>query len=401
MVLMRITILLTCLGGLLGTAAAFQLPKPVNPLPAPWTTPSAGNPPRVIPQPAGAELKVPAGFEVKPWASGFNVPRFMLLGRKGEILLADSAGEQDHHKRGAVIVFPGGKAEARKTLISGLVRPYGLALWKNYLYVAQPESVTRYPYDESSFTVGKPEQVISLAGFSAGHWTRCLLFDQAGKKLYVSIGSETNVDTGGDPRRAAIMRYNPDGSGQETYASGTRNPVSIHWNPTSGALWVSVQERDLLGDDLVPDYFTSVRQGAFYGWPYAYTGQHEDPRHKGERPDLVARTVKGDVQLGAHVAVLDFRFYTGQSFPARYRGGAFLALHGSWNRTQRVGYSIAFVPFKDGRPSGPPEDFLTGWRLSPTEKQVWGRPVGLLVLPDGSMLVSDDGGKRIWRISYR
>ncbi|MCC7496313.1 MAG: PQQ-dependent sugar dehydrogenase [Bryobacterales bacterium] len=392
---MRLATLLICLGGLLGIAAAFQLPKPVQTLPAPFATQSVGNSPKVIPQPAGATLKLPAGFEAGVWATGFSRPRFMLLGRKGEILLADSA------RPGSVIVFPEAKPSLRKTLISGLDRPYGLALWQNYLYVAQPESVTRYPYDENKFTVGPGQQVISLAGFTTAHITRCLLFDRAGKKLYVSIGSGSNVDTGEDPRRAAIVRYNPDGSGQEIFASGTRNPVSIHWYPNSDTLWASVQERDGLGDDLVPDYFTSIKQGAFYGWPYAYTGPHEEPRHKGERPDLVARTVKGDVLLGSHVAVLDFRFYTGQSFPQRYRGGAFLALHGSWNRSRRTGYCIAFVPFQNGRPSGPPENFLTGWMLSPTSKQVWGRPVGLLVLPDGSLLISDDGANRIWRVSYK
>ncbi len=409
-VLMRITILLTCLGGLLGTAAAFQLPKPANPLPAPYATPSARNHPTVVAKPANVKLRVPQGFEADVWASGFIRPRFMLMGRKGEILLADSGGEAAiaavgskgvRGKQGAVIVFPGGRAEARRSLISGLDRPYGMALWKNYLYVADPEGVTRYPFDEDKLTVGKGEQVISLAGLTGGHWTRTILFDREGKKLYLSIGSGSNVDTGEDPRRAAIVRYNPDGSGQEIYASGTRNPIGIHWYPDSDTLWASVQERDGLGDNLVPDYFTSIRQGAFYGWPYAYSGPNEEPRHKGERPDLVARTVKGDVLLGSHVAVLDFRFYTGQKFPAHYRGGAFLALHGSWNRSKRTGYSIAFIPFKNGRPSGPPEDFLTGWMLSPDSKDVWGRPVGLLVLPDGSMLVSDDGGNRIWRIQYK
>ncbi|MCX6624388.1 MAG: PQQ-dependent sugar dehydrogenase, partial [Acidobacteria bacterium] len=230
----------------------------------------------MVAQPQSAKLRVPDGFEVDVWATGFVRPRFLLMGRKGEILLADSGGEAVvaavgskgvRSKQGTVIVFPGGKAAARRTLISGLNRPYGLALWQDYLYVAEPEGVKRYPFDEDKLTVGEGQEVVSLAGFSGGHWTRNLLFDRAGRKLYVGVGSGSNVDAGEDPRRAAIVRYNPDGSGEEIFAAGTRNPIGIHWYPNSDTLWASVQERDGLGDDLVPDYFTSVQQGAFYGWP--------------------------------------------------------------------------------------------------------------------------------------
>jgi glucose/arabinose dehydrogenase len=364
-------------------------------LPPPFATPSVNNGPRVIPQPEGARLQVPSGFNAEVWADGFQKPRFMLLGPSNEILLSDSAGNGG----GTVWVLKADKT--RKKLIEGLDRPYGLALWNNYLYVAEPQSVKRYEYDSKNVTAGKGQEVISLAGFGGGHWTRSLLFDREGKKLYVTVGSGSNVSTGEDPRRAAINRYNPDGSGHEIYASGLRNVIGLRWLPGGSTLWAAVQERDGLGDDLVPDYFTHVQQGAFYGWPYAYTGPNEEPRNKDQRPDLVKKTLAGDVQLGSHVAVLDFLFYTGKQFPAEYQGGAFLALHGSWNRAQRVGQSVAFIPFKGGKPSGPMKEILTGWMLSPDKREVWGRPVGLLQLPDGSLLISEDGGNKIWHLSYK
>lgn len=381
----------------IGLAADSANPK----LPPPFATPSSNNRPRVIPKPEGARLNVPPGFHVDVYAEGFEVPRYMLLGPSGELLVSDSSREG----KGAVYILQDKnkdfKPQERKTLITGLERPYGLALWKDYLYVGEPSSVKRYKYDAKNMTVGKGEEVIPLDHFTEGHWTRSLLFDRAGKKLYVGVGSASNVDPGGDPRRAAIDRYNPDGSGHEIYASGTRNPIGLRWYPGSDTLWAAVQERDALGDDLVPDYFTHIQQGGFYGWPYAYIGPNEDPRNKGQAPELVKKTIVPDVLLGSHVAVLDFIFYTGNQFPAEYRGGAFLAFHGSWNRSKRVGQSVAFIPFKNGKPSGDLHEVLTGWMLSPDEREVWGRPVGLLQLQDGSVLVSDDGGRKIWRISYQ
>jgi glucose/arabinose dehydrogenase len=200
---------------------------------------------------------------------------------------------------------------------------------------------------------------------------------------------------------AVVFFFYNDTATTEIYTSGTRNPIGLHWYPGTNTLWAAVQERDALGDDLVPAYFTPIQQGAFYGWPYAYAGPHEEPRHKGERPDLVSKTIAGDILLQSHVAVLDFLFYTGKQFPAEYQGGAFLAFHGSWNRSKRVGYSVAFIPFKGGKPSGEVRDFLTGWMISPESHEVWGRPVAIMQLPDGSILVSDDGGKKIWRIRYK
>jgi len=372
-------------------------------LAAPYATPSANNGPHVIPRPAGAQLHVPAGFSVNVYAENFERPRFMLLGPGGELLLTDAAdGPQ-----GAVYVMPlnksdGYQAHDRKKLIAGLDRPYGLALWHEYLYVGEPESIKRYKYDAKAMTAGPGEEVISLKGFGHGHWTRSLLFDSAGQKLYVGVGSGSNVSPGEDPVRASINRYNPDGSGHETYAAGTRNPIGLHWYPGTETLWAAVQERDALGDDLVPDYFTHIQQGGFYGWPFAYIGPNEDPRNKGKAPDLVAKTIVPDVPLmPAHQAVLDFEFYKGTEFPAEYRDGAFLALHGSWNRAQRVGYKVAFIPFSGGKPSGPARDFLTGWMVAPDSRDVWGRPVGLLFLPDGSMLISDDGANKLWRVNYK
>jgi glucose/arabinose dehydrogenase len=373
---------------------------PIDPkLPPPFHSPSVNNRPRVIERPQGAGLHLPAGFQAEIWAEGFEKPRLMVQGPGGEILVSDAV------PNGAVYLTldKNGdmKPDDRRKLIGGLDRPYGMAFWKDYLYVAETTSVKRYKYDAKAMTAGKGEELVSLAKFPKGHWTRCILFDRAGAKMYVGVGSGSNVDAGEDPMRAAINRFNPDGSGHEIFAAGTRNPTSIRWYPGTETLWAAVQERDALGDDLVPDYFTHIQQGGFYGWPYAYIGPHEDPRRKGEKPDLVKKTIVPDVLLGAHVAVLDFLFYTGKQFPAEYQGGAFLAFHGSWNRAARVGQSVVFIPFKNGKPAGAARDFLTGWMLGPDKQEVWGRPVGLMQMSDGSLLVSEDGNNKIWRVTYK
>lgn len=370
-------------------------------LPPPFHTESSRNPPRVIERPDGAKLQVPAGFNVEEYASGFQRPRVMIQGKGSEILLTEST------TNGSVLILNDAnrnsklEANERKQLITGLDRPYGMAWLGDSLYVAETTSVKRYKYDAKAQTVGKGEEVVPMHNFGKGHWTRTITFDPEGKKLYVGIGSASNVDAGEPAERAAIHRYNPDGSGHETYATGTRNPTTIKFNPVSKVLWASVQERDALGDDLVPDYFTSIQQGGFYGWPYAYIGPNEDPRRKGEKQDLVKKTIVPDVILGAHVAVIDWSWYTGKMFPAEYQQGAFLAFHGSWNRAKRVGQSVAFVPFKGGKPVGPLRQFMTGWMLSPDKVEVWGRPTGVFQMQDGSLLVSDDGGNRIWRITYK
>lgn len=324
----------------------------------------------------------------------------MILGLSGEILLSDSV------RQGRVFALVDRNGDNRigedekKEILNGLDRPFGLALWKDYLYVAETTSVKRYKYDPKKLEATQPEEIVPLKEAATGHWTRTILFDRKGEKFYLTVGSRSNVSPGEPEIRAAILRFNPDGTGREFIATGTRNPIGLAWYPGTDTLWAAVQERDGLGDDLVPDYFTAIRPGGFYGWPYAYIGPNEDPRNKGQRPDLVAKTIVPDVVLPAHVAVLDARFYMGRMFPERYRGGAFLAYHGSWNRSQRIGYSVVFIPFKNGSPAGKPEDFLTGFMLDPSKKEVWGRPVGLLELRDGSLLVSDDGGNRLWRITY-
>ena len=363
-------------------------------LPAPFATPSSRNPSKIVPRPMGAELKLPAGFVVEEYLTGLARPRNMILGPSKELLVTDSG----YGTKGAVYLVQG--KENKKPLIEGLNGPFGMAFWKDYLYVGEVTSLKRYKYDAKAMTVGAGEEVVSLKDFGNGHNTRNIIFDRKGEKMYVAIGSQSNVDAGEPAMRAAVNRFNPDGTGHEIYAAGTRNPVGLHLYPGTDKVWITVQERDLLGDDLVPDYFTHIEQGKFYGWPFAYIGPNEDPRRKGENPALVAKSTAPDVLLPAHAGVLDFAFYTGKAFPKQYQGGAFVAFHGSWNRSKRHGYQIAFVPFANGKPSGPWQDFMSGFMIAPDSEGVWGRPVGVLEMPDGSMLVSDDAGKKVWRISY-
>ncbi len=390
-----------CMLSILIISSSALAQRPVNDaeLDEPYATPHARNTPRVVEQPEGAELSLPKGFEISVWAEDFQRPRFMLLGPNHEVLVSDSADE------GAVYVLrdtdQDGIADNRQTLIEGMYRPFGIAFWRDYVYVAGTVEVKRWKYQAETRTVsGEGETVVSLPDFKRGHWTRTILFDRTGERMYLSIGSGSNVDAGEDPRRAAINVYDPEGGSHEIFASGLRNVIGLDFYPGSDVLWAATQERDALGDNLVPDYFTSVDKGDFFGWPYAYIGPHEDPRREGEQPELVKSTRYPDVLIPAHSAVLDIEFYTGDSFPKEFHGGAFLAYHGSWNRAQRTGYSITFVPFKDGRPTQGPKDFLSGWMLGEDQREVWGRPVGILQLPDGSLLVSDDGGKKIWRVRY-
>lgn len=411
---------------LLGTTFLFSIlirAQTTNVLPPPYATPSVYRQPKIIPKPAGAKLRLPPGFEVEEFAAGFGRARFMALGPGGEVLVTDSLPSSQpagSNQAGSGSIYAIRGTE-RKRILANLDRPYGLAFLGQYLYVAEAESIKRYNYDSKSLSVGAGQTILSLEGLGGprAHWTRTLLFDRRGAKLYVSIGSGSNDTIGEDPRRAAISKVNPDGSGFELFATGLRNPVGLRWYPGTDVLWTSVQERDNLGDDLVPDFLTHVQPSGFYGWPYAYIGPHPDPYNSGLNlaehllrhpqalaqvpriPSLVSSTIAPDVILGGHVAVLDFLFYQGHQFPDQYHGGAFLAFHGSVNRSKRVGYSVAFVPFKNGRPCGPPREFLTGWMLSPERDEVWGRPVGILELPDGSLLISDDGANKIWRVSYR
>lgn len=385
---MRIFFILTTV------ACSFAAENKKPQLPAPFATPSATNPPKVVPQPDGRQLTVPAGFTVTEFASGFTKPRILLQLPGGAVLVTESVAN------GSIVALTD-NGKTRKPLITGLARPFGMTFHEGYLYVSEDEAIQRFKIDEKALTAGAAESLVSLKGYNKGHWTRSIAIDAKAGKLYVSVGSGSNVDTGDPDNRAAINVYNMDGSKPEIFATGLRNPVSIKFNPASKQLWTTVQERDGLGDDLVPDFFTSVKKDAFYGWPYAYIGPNEEPRHKGEAPEKVAKTVVPDVVLPAHVAAMDFTFYTGKLFPAKYRNGAFIALRGSGNRSKRVGYSVVFIPFQGGKPAGAPEEFLGGWMMDAGQKEVWGRPVGVAQMNDGSLLVSEDGNNKIWHISYK
>ena len=360
-------------------------------LPKPYASKDADNPPRIVPRPAGAELHVPPGFKVELWAEGLDRPRQMALAPSGEVFVAEPRGNR-------VSVWRDGKKVS--TFAENLDLPFGIAFHDQWLYVGNTGSVVRFAYKPGQTRAsGQPEKIATLPGRGYNqHWTRNVIFAPDGKKMYVTVGSETNVDVETEPMRAAITEFNPDGSGKRIYATGTRNPVGLAFR--GNTLWAAVEERDDLGDDLPPDYVTSIQPGGFYGWPFAYAGPNEDPRRKGERPDLVKKTIAPDVLVQAHSAVLGLIFYGGKMFPPEYKGDAFVAFHGSWNRTRRTGYSVVRIHFKDGKPAGGYDDFLTGFMLDPQKAEVWGRPVGLLELPDGSLLVSDDGGYKIWRVSY-
>jgi glucose/arabinose dehydrogenase len=296
-----------------------------------------------------------------------------------------------------------GVAEFRTTFLEGLDRPFGMALQGNQMFVAATDGVWVFGYTSGQTSLDGPgKNILELpAGGYNNHWTRNLLFGRDGKKLYITVGSAGNVAEYGiveEDRRANILEIDPNGSHQRIFAAGLRNPVGLDWEPVSGALWTAVNERDELGDELVPDYITSARDGGFYGWPYAYFGQIEDPRLAGQRPDLVAKSIVPDVAMGSHTASLGLLFYRGTGFPERFRGGAFVGQHGSWNRAELSGYKVVFVPFSGGRPAGPMEDFLTGFICADDPNQVYGRPCGLMELADGSMLVADDAADVIWRV---
>jgi glucose/arabinose dehydrogenase len=366
-------------------------------LPKPFATPSANNRSQIVSKPDGAQLKVPAGFDISVFMDNFQQPRTMLLAPNGDVFVAES-------NAGSVVVLrdtnKDGTPDMRSVYAEGLQGVFGMAFHEGYLYLGRTDSIVRYKYQPGDTKAqGTPEKLIDMP--TGGHRTRNIIFSPDGKKMYVAVGSMSNKSAGEDPRRAAINEYNPDGSGHRIFASGLRNPVGLAWQPETSTLWTSVNERDTLGDDLVPDYITSVKDGGFYGWPYSYIGSNYDPEHVGKMPDLVKRAIVPDVLITAHSAAVSVNFYTGTQFPERYRNGAFVGLHGSWNRSKPSGYRVSFVPFKSGKPSGPIEDFVTGWLINDgSPVTTWGRPVGTLVLADGSLLIADDGGSRIWRVRY-
>jgi glucose/arabinose dehydrogenase len=361
-------------------------------IPAPYATPGVGNGPDVVPRPEGAWPQAPAGFKVQLYAP--NGDEFVAESTKGELLVFRGMTAE-------------GKAQQQSVFVTGLRMPFGMAFYPagpnpQWLYVGNTDSVVRIPYHSGDLKAsGAPQKIADVPG-GGGHWTRDLAFSPDGKHLFVSVGSRSNVDDAdthpAEFHRANILQFTPDGKFERIYASGIRNPVGIAINPTTGELWCSVNERDMLGDNLVPDYITHVTPGGFYGWPWFYTGGNQDPRLAGKHPELKDKVLVPDVLLQPHNASLEMTFYEASQFPAEYKGDAFAAEHGSWNRANRTGYEVVRVPLKDGHATGEFEDFITGFVTK--DGKVWGRPVGVAVAPDGSLLVTDDGSKSIWRVSY-
>ena len=379
-------------------------------LPQPFASASAVNGPKLVPRPPDAWPLAPAGFKVEQYATQLENPRLIRTAPNGDAFVAES-------EPGRIKVFRGitkdGKPEKVEIFATKLKQPFGIAFYPpgpnpKYIYVGNTDSVVRFPYENGDLKARGPEEVIvpDLPGGGrlrgGGHWTRDLAFSLDGKKMYASVGSRSNVD---DPdthpeefHRADILEANPDGSALRVYAWGIRNPVGIAVHPETGEVWASVNERDELGDNLPPDYITHVQEGGFYGWPWYYTGGNQDPRHKGKHPELKDKVIVPDVLLQPHNASLEMTFYQGEQFPEEYRGDVFAAEHGSWNKAARTGYEVIRVPLKQGRATGEYRDFLSGFVTS--DGDVWGRPVGVAVAKDGSLLVTDDGSGCIWRVSY-
>ncbi len=376
-------------------------------LPKPYASASARNQPRVVAQPEGAWPQVLPGFKIERLATGIRNPRLLRTAPNGDIFIADSGANQILVMHG---VGQGSGTIAPQVFATGLEQPFGIAFYPpgpnpKYIYIGNTGSVVRFPYANGDLKANGPSEMIvnnipsggRLTG--GGHWTRDVIFSADGKKMFVSVGSHSNVtDDAQEVRRADILEFNPDGTGERIYAYGIRNPVGITFNPTTGVLWASVNERDEIGDNLPPDYITHVQEGGFYGWPWFYIGSNEDPRLVGKHPELKGKVIVPDVLVQPHSASLEMTFYMGNQFPAEYKGDAFAAEHGSWNRDKRTGYKIIRVPMKNGKATGEYEDFVTGFVAA--DENVWGRPVGVTVAADGSLIFSDDGSNSIWRVSY-
>ena len=384
----------------------------VQDLPAPSSNILSINSPRVVGRPENAQLQVPSGFKIELYATGFRDPRFLLSAPNGDVFVTESRGNQIKVLRDAK---GGGKPDVTEIFAErDLNKPFGIAFFPpgnepQFLYVANTDGVIRFPYRNGDLKARGPAEKLAahLSGGAAhlrsgGHWTRDIVFSPDGKKMYVSIGSRSNVsDSAAEADRARIFEFNPDGSDQKVYAWGIRNAVGIAFRPGSNELWMSTNERDELGEDLPPDYISSVRAGGFYGWPWFYIGNHVDPRHKGKHSELADKVIVPDVLVQAHSATLNLCFYSGDQFPAEYKGDIFAAFHGSWNRKKRTGYKIVRVPFdhSTSKARGEYEDFVTGFATP--DGKVWGRPVGITVAKDGSLLFSEDGNRTIWRVSYQ
>ena len=380
-------------------------------LPRPGATKSVDNGPDLVPRPPTGQLQVPPGFRVQLYADGLRNPRLIRTAPNGDLFLAESQPGQIKVFRGITNMV---RPQQIETFASGLNRPFGIAFFPpgpdpQWVYIANTDSVVRFAYKNGDLKARGAKQTIVPdipgGGFlrGGGHWTRDIAFSPEGKKMFVSVGSHSNHDdtdnNSAERDRADILEFNPDGSGRRVYAFGIRNAVGIAVSPQTGELWASVNERDGLGDNLVPDYITHIQDRGFYGWPWYYMGGHQDPGLSDKHPDLKSRVITPDVLIQPHNASLEMTFYDGKQFPPEYAGHIFAAQHGSWNRSTRTGYEVVRVRLdQQGRATGEYEDFLTGF-VTP-EGEVWGRPVGVTVAKDGSLLVSDDGSNSIWRVSY-
>jgi glucose/arabinose dehydrogenase len=396
-------------------------------LPAPYATKSVQKFSKVIGWPAGKTPTAPAGFQVMKFADSLNNPRCIYVAANGDIFVAEASTDAGAVKK-AIATLTGksksqnignsanritlfrdtngdGAPDFRTTFLTGLNQPFGMLIIGKTFYVANTDGLMAYPYQYGQSKITAPgKKIVALpAGGYNNHWTRNIITNKDSSKLYISVGSGSNVAEHGldnEVRRACILEVNPDGSGERIYAAGLRNPVGMAWAPGTQTLWTAVNERDDLGDDLVPDYMTSLKEGGFYGWPYAYWGQHEDPGVKDKRPDLVKQSLTPDFSLGPHTASLGLAFDEKQLFPGPYAGGAFIGQHGSWNRSAFSGYQVAFVPFQNGKPSGAAAPFLSGFIANENNKEVYGRPVGV-AFTKNYLLVADDASNTIWCVKVK
>jgi glucose/arabinose dehydrogenase len=404
------------------SVSVFNLAEPQ--LPPPNTDHKVKNYSEVVGWAEGETPKAPDGFQVTKFADDFRNPRWMYVAENGDLFVSEAEKMMGFFKRisawwsGAHKSQNQGKSAnritrftfdekgeitSRKIFLEDLNQPFGMLIYKDHFYVANTDGIFRYSYQlGSDHVTGKAEKILDLPkGGYNNHWTRNIILSADRSKIYVAVGSASNVGEYGmkeEVRRANILVIDLDGENEKIFASGLRNPVGMDIQPESQKLWTAVNERDNLGDDLVPDYITEVTEGGFYGWPYAYFGSNVDPRIKNQRADLVEQTLTPDLALGSHTASLGLHFYDKKLFPKKYHNGAFIAQRGSWNRSQLVGYRVVFVPFKKGKPSGEPQDFLTGFIKDEASQKVHGRPVGITSLKDGSLLVTDDASNTIWRV---
>jgi glucose/arabinose dehydrogenase len=378
-------------------------------LPEPAPDQSVDNGPSVVPRPANAWPIAPKGFKVDLYYTGLENPRLLRFAPNGDLFLAESEAGKIKVFRG---VSPEGKPQQMSLFAEGLHQPFGIAFYPagpnpQWIYIGDTDEIIRFPYHNGDLKASGPQQNLAeLPGGGrlrgGGHWTRDLVFSKDGSKLFASVGSHSNVDDSDthpeEFHRADVLEFTPDGKFLKVYAWGLRNCVGEAINPLTGELWCSTNERDALGNNLVPDYVTHVQEGGFYGWPWFYMGGHQDPRHQGKHPELQSRVLTPDILLNPHFASLELTFYTGFQFPTEFKGDGFACEHGSWNRAQRSGYEVVRLPMHDGHATGEYEDFLTGF-VTPDGK-VWGRPVGVAQAPDGSLFISDDGSRSIWHVSY-